>query len=463
MKPSADRLPPPERGRSWRVTRWEVWQLPAPAVALIAGIQALAVLLVGAQSLTLRPTAADLWLTAGLALVGVGHTEVARTVERLRRRVADTTYYDLSSVWTFAAALLLPAPLTAAVVVALYLHLYVRVWRSARTSGPHRNLYTAAAVVLAAQAAHGVVAVLGGPASWLDGPVGLAVLVLAVLAYAVTNSVLVVLVIALSGTGGAPADPVPSGGRARLRTLLGQTDDLVLEVATLCLGAMTAVALTRNPWLVVLVLVPLPVLHRADIARQLEQRAATDGKTGLLNAAAWHDQAERALQRAQRQGGAAGVLILDLDHFKSVNDTYGHLAGDQVLKAVAGTLRTEVREGDVVGRFGGEEFVVLVRDLELTAAGRRQLEAVAERIRARVEELAVDMPTPDGPLTVRNLSISVGGVFQLGRTSTLQQVLGAADAALYTAKREGRNLVRFGPPLGPAVPAAPPVPGPAGG
>jgi diguanylate cyclase (GGDEF)-like protein len=148
------------------------------------------------------------------------------------------------------------------------------------------------------------------------------------------------------------------------------------------------------------------------------------------------------------------VLILDLDHFKSVNDTYGHLAGDEVLAAVAEALRAEVREGDVVGRFGGEEFVVLLRDLELTSAGLQQMEAVAERIRARVAELGVVVNTPDGPLTIDGLSTSVGAVFDLGRTCTLQQVLGAADAALYSAKRDGRNIVKFGPP-GTPMPALP--------
>ena len=130
---------------------------------------------------------------------------------------------------------------------------------------------------------------------------------------------------------------------------------------------------------------------------------------------------------------------------------------------MAAALRTEVRENDEVGRFGGEEFVVLVRDLELTGAGRRQLAAVAERIRARIEQMAVEVHTPDGPLTIRNLSISVGGVFHLGRTSTLQQVLGAADAALYAAKRDGRNLVRFGSSAGLTVPSPPSVSGPAPG
>jgi diguanylate cyclase (GGDEF)-like protein len=433
-----------------------VWQGSSRVVTAILLVEGVAVLLVGVQAASLRPQLRELGLTGALALLGIVHTEVAGTVERMRRRVSGTSYYDLSSVWTFAAALLLPPPLTAAVIIALYLHLWVRVWRPAK-SLLYRNVYTTAVVVLAAQAAHGVIAGFAGPRSWTAGLTGLGVLVLAVLTYAVVNNALVTAAIALH------AGPPPAGRVARVRQLLGESDDIVLELATLSLGALTAIALTINAWLVLLVMLPLLVLHRADMARQLEQRAAMDGKTGLLNAAAWHEQAERALHRAQRNGGAAGVLILDLDHFKSVNDTYGHLAGDEVLVAVAATLRTEVREGDVVGRFGGEEFVVLLRDLELSSAGRRQMEAVAERIRACIAQLSVAVQTPDGPLTIGNLSTSVGGVFHLGRTSTLQQVLGAADAALYTAKREGRNLVRFGSSGGVSASLPPTLPGPATG
>jgi diguanylate cyclase (GGDEF)-like protein len=446
---SPERSPARRPARSWEVTRWEVWRRRSSVVAAVLVVDALAIALVAAQVPGLRPTPRDLLLSGLLALFGIVHTEIATGVERIRRRVADTSYYDLSSVWTFAAALLVPPPLAAGVVVAVYLHLWFRVWRPAKKV-LFRNLYTAAAVVLAAQAAHVVATHTGGVAGWAAGPAGLLAVVPAVLAYFVVNIALVTGAIALD------AEPVPAGRRPRLRTLLGHVDDNVLEAATLCLGALTAVALTVNAWLVLLVLLPLLVLHRAVVARQLEQRAATDGKTGLLNAAAWHEKARRALDRAHRHGGAAGVLILDLDHFKAVNDTHGHLAGDEVLLAVAETLRHEVRENDVVGRFGGEEFVVLVRDLPLTAAGRQQLERVAERIRSRVAQLAVAVDTPDGPLTITGLSTSVGAVFHLGRTGTLEQVLGAADAALYAAKRDGRNRVRFGR-LGSVVPALPPV------
>ena len=424
--------------RPWGITHWEVWRLRGRVIAVVLLVDGLALLLAGVQLATISVEGRDIRLAGLLALLGIVHTEVAGTVERMRRRVSDTSYYDLSSVWTFAAALLLPPLLAAAVVVAVYLHLWVRVWRPAKRP-LYKNVYTVAAVVLAARAAHAVVAGRGGLPTWTDGAAGVGLLVLAVLAYAVVNNALIIGVIALE------SDELPAGGRARGRYLLGQLDDVALEVATLSLGAITAVVAELDSWLVVFVLVPLLVLHRADVARQLERRADTDGKTGLLNAAAWHEKAERALRRAQRQGNAAGVLILDLDHFKEVNDSYGHLAGDEVLVAVAAALRKELREGDVVGRFGGEEFVVLLRDLELTSAGRRQMEGVAERIRARIEQLGVAVPTPDGPLTITGLSTSVGGVFHLGRTCSLQQVLSAADAALYAAKRDGRNLVRFGP------------------
>ena len=385
--------------RPWQIARWELWRLPGRVVIAALLVNGLAVLLVASQAVALRPTARDLVLTAVLVLFGIVHTEVVNRVERLRRRVTHTSYYDLSSVWTFASAVLLPLPLAAVVVAAVYLHLWVRVWRPARSLA-YRTLYTTAAVVIAVQAAHAAVAAGGGPSTWTTGARGLGELAAAVLAYAAVNTLLVVGVIALD------PGPLPPGWRARVLHFLGPADDLVLEVATLSLGALTAMALDRNPWLVVLVLLPLVVLHRAVVTRHLEQRAATDVKTGLLNAASWHEKAERALRSAQRHGGAAGLLILDLDHFKAVNDTYGHLAGDDVLVAVAATLRAEVRERDVVGRFGGEEFVVLVRDLPLTSGGRRQLERVAERIRARVAQLVVAVSTPDGPLTVSGLTTS---------------------------------------------------------
>jgi diguanylate cyclase (GGDEF)-like protein len=381
-----------------------------------------------------------LLLAGMLCVFGVVHTEIAVRVERIRRRISVTAHVDLSSVWTFAAALLLPAALAAGVAVVVFSHLW---WRSWRPRVPvYRHVFSTATIVLACLA---VSAVMPADRSGID----LLSIVLAVLVYSTVNSALIAGAIAVSS-----AQP-------DLSTALGRWDDNVLEIATLSLGALTAVVLSINPVLVLFVFPPLLVLHRAVLVRHLEEAASTDSKTGLLNAAAWMVQAERVLRKSLRRGAPCGVLVLDLDHFKLVNDTHGHIAGDHVLSAIADTLRAEVRERDIVGRFGGEEFVVLLGGLGEGGAG--ELEAVAERIRHRVAGLTVEIPTADGPLTVSGLSVSIGGAVSPTEDVELRSVLQVADTALYAAKRAGRNLVRLGRALPTPPPTATPAPPAAAG
>ncbi|MCW2721273.1 MAG: diguanylate cyclase [Pseudonocardia sp.] len=406
--------------------------LPVPALVGVVVVEVAAVGIV-ASTVTSAPRLPDMLLGAFLAVLSVVHTELATGIERIRRRTAQTSYFDLSSVWTFAAALLLPPLLAAAVVVAVYAHLWQRVWRPADVP-LYRHVYTTATVVLAATAAHTVVRQAGGLPSGPSDVAGVVGIVAAVLAYVAVNTVLVAAAIALSGAGSTARD------------LFGRWDDNALEVATLCMGALAAVALGAAPGLVALALPPILVLHRAVLVRQLEEVASTDGKTGLLNAAAWQTQAARTVRRAQRVGSGAAVMILDLDHFKTVNDVHGHLAGDDVLAAVAAELQAGVREHDLVGRFGGEEFVVLLPDLPPGAGARDELHAVAERLRRRVSQLDVPVETTEGLVTITGLSISVGGACVPADGATLEQVLKAADASLYAAKRSGRNLVRIAGP-----------------
>ena len=371
---------------------------------------------------------------ATLCLFGMVHSEIALRVERVRRRVNETLHVDLSSVWTFAGAVLLPPALAACVAAIVFTHLW---WRSWRPRVPvYRHVFSTATIVLSCLAAAAIAGVnRDGGAVFQGNGSGVVLLVVAILAYTTVNSALVAGAIAVSS-------PQPDIGK-----VLGRWDDNLLEFATLSLGAITAIALAINPLLVAFVLPPLLVLHRAVLVKHLEEAANTDGKTGLLNAAAWHVQAERALQRSKRRDGPPGVLVLDLDHFKAVNDTHGHLAGDQVLSAVAGVLRDEVRERDLVGRFGGEEFVVMLAGLG--GRGPAELETVAERIRRRVADLRVEIPTPDGPLTVRGLSVSVGCAVMPESGADLRDLLEVADRALYAAKGAGRNAVRMGNPTSP--------------
>jgi diguanylate cyclase (GGDEF)-like protein len=259
-------------------------------------------------------------------------------------------------------------------------------------------------------------------------------IVLALLAYVVVNSALVAAAIMMSA-------PEPDVAAA-----VGEWDDNALEFATLCLGALTAVGLVVNPYLALFALPAVLLLHRAVLARHLERAAITDHKTGLLTAAAWHTRAERELARPAAAPSA--VLVIDLDHFKQVNDRHGHLAGDSVLVAVAAGLRAEVRDQDLVGRFGGEEFVVLLAGVDVTEVGTDGSEgsnvlAIAERMRAGVAALRVEIPTPDGPLQITGLTASIGAAIHPRHGADVGALVHAADAALYAAKRAGRNTVRL--------------------
>jgi diguanylate cyclase (GGDEF)-like protein len=422
---------------AWAIRRWPLWELSHRLTLSVLLVEATAIGLVIAVSVRM-PVPHTLQLLQAAVLVGLGilHTEIAIGVERIRRRVMVGNHANLSSVWTFAGALVLPPVCAAAVAVAVHLHVWVR---TGRPRVPlYRSVYSAATIVLACLGA-AVVGFLGSGPEPLAAA-GIPGITLALLVYTTINTGLVAGAIAMSA-------PQPD-----LARVLGRWDDNLLEFATLSLGALTAVALVVNPWLVLLALPPLVVLHRAVLVRHLEEAASIDGKTGLLNAVAWHAQAERLLQRDSPADGPRGVLVLDLDHFKAVNDTHGHLAGDQVLAAVAGAVRAEVRERDLVGRFGGEEFVVLLAGPAAGAVG--ELEAVAERIRGRVATLRVEIPTPDGPLTVSGLTVSIGVAVAPAEGADLRTLLQIADTALYAAKRAGRNVVRMGTPPGSVPPVA---------
>ncbi len=424
--------------RAWEIRRWPLWELPHRLALSVLVVEAATIgVVIAAAARMPVPGTLALLQAALLAGLGILHTETAIGAERLRRRVMVGNHANLSSVWTFAGALVLPPVCAAAVAVVVHLH----VW--ARTGRPrvalYRSVYSAATIVLACLGAAAVVRFLGSGPEPLAAA-GVPGIALALLVYTTINTGLVAGAIAMSA-------PQPD-----LVRVLGRWDDNLLEFATLSLGALTAVALVVNPWLVLLALPPLVVLHRAVLVRHLEEAANIDGKTGLLNAVAWHAKAERLLQRSSPADGPRGVLVLDLDHFKAVNDTHGHLAGDQVLAAVAGAVRAEVREGDLVGRFGGEEFVVLLAGR--AAGDPAELESVAERIRSRVARLRVEIPTPDGPLTVSGLTVSIGVAVAPAEGADLRTLLQIADTALYAAKRAGRNVVRVGTPPGSVSPVA---------
>jgi len=172
--------------------------------------------------------------------------------------------------------------------------------------------------------------------------------------------------------------------------------------------------------------------------KQLVSRTRIDPKTGLLNAAAWEREADAAITRAGPTGAPLAVAIVDIDHFKAVNDSHGHLVGDKVLRAVSDRFTQMTRPDDLVGRFGGEEFVLLLLDSGTGIAYR-----IAERLRLSFANAPITVDAPGAGVTVTiPLTVSIG-VATLNDTTdrTLTDLMAAADAALYRAKREGRNRV----------------------
>jgi diguanylate cyclase (GGDEF)-like protein len=163
---------------------------------------------------------------------------------------------------------------------------------------------------------------------------------------------------------------------------------------------------------------------------RVEILARSDFLTSLNNRRAFYESGEKELRYAQRYGHTTCLTMLDIDHFKSINDRFGHAAGDAVLRAVAALIREQLRSTDIAGRLGGEEFAVLLPEVTLDLAHE-----IAERLRAAIEQKEVEhVPAP-----IR-LTASLG-VVEIGNGESLEQAIARADAALYAAKHAGRNRV----------------------
>ncbi len=201
-----------------------------------------------------------------------------------------------------------------------------------------------------------------------------------------------------------------------------------MNVSLLCLEAAGA-----GGWTTAMSAIALAV-RRSRQCVVLRERARIDGCTGLLTKAEWRREAEAELGRTRRTAASVAVAMIDIDHFKHVNDRYGHLAGDRVLSSVAATIRSELRGYDLAGRFGGDEIVVLFPGTTAMAAAH-----IAERLCARIASADIEIGRDVG-VTV---TVSVGIRELRDDDSSLDDVLASADSGLYESKRSGRCQVRL--------------------
>lgn len=213
------------------------------------------------------------------------------------------------------------------------------------------------------------------------------------------------------------ADGRIDGFETRLR-LAGVARDVLLSATTAEIDGVAAVLVALTD-----------ITERKEMEAHLERLASTDPLTGLVNRAHFFALAKGEIRRARRYGRPLAVIMADIDHFKRINDTYGHREGDRALASFADLCRKLVRAEDTVARLGGEEFGLLLPETDAA-----QAVAVANRLRAAVEELHLGgLPAP--------ITISIGISQFLAAENTVDAALSRADQALYAAKRSGRNRV----------------------
>jgi diguanylate cyclase (GGDEF)-like protein len=417
------------RGGGFR--SWSIWELPRWLVTYIFVVTSVYAVAIAAAAVTTRTSTRDLVLCAALMLCTVATVELTR-----RAGESAGLTRDVYAVWELPLAILLP-PLYALTVPIFRLAL--NQWRIRQVS-VHRRVFSAAIVGLsygsaslafhAMDAGRGAVfivtpahtSLLAHASTWL-----LAVALAAFVQWCV-NTVLLVPAV----KGSEPTAPI--------RDLVFAAERLHNDIAEFCVAVLVTLGIAVTPITILLAFPLVTVLQRSFRHAQLVNASRIDSKTGLLNAGTWEREAASEVARAIRTRSPLAVALIDIDHFKAVNDAHGHLVGDRALKAISTTLTVFLREYDLVGRFGGEEFALILPQTRAVDAYR-----IAERIRAYIAGMLIDTGGEPGEdhvsVTVSIGVAALGARWDTSAASHLTDLLAAADVALYRAKRDGRDQV----------------------
>jgi diguanylate cyclase (GGDEF)-like protein len=393
-----------------RLKSWKLWEERALVAGYVVALCAAWTVALVAGVLT-TSAQRDHLLTFAL-LLGCG--SIALEATRRQGEPAGIMAKDLLSAWYLPIACILPPVYSLLAPIVFMAQTQFRI----RRAPVYRRAFSVACIGLAnwlaATGFHAVAATWSpdlapGPAAlvWTAGALAFAVLALFV------NSVLVAIAVKASSP------------EQTLRGELFNSTTLVIDWGEVCIGVILALLCSLNPLLALVALTPVVLLQRGLLHDQLSAAARLDSKTALLNAPSWEREANSEITRAVRTRTALSVLLLDLDHFKQVNDFFGHMVGDDVIRAVAGVLRVQTREYDLCARFGGDEFAVLLPQSDAEEAGR-----TAERIQRHISGLGV----PAGETFVA-VSASIGVAELTSPDQDVTDLLAAADVELYKAKR----------------------------
>jgi diguanylate cyclase (GGDEF)-like protein len=421
--------------RSLTVTKWAWWELPVVLRLYVAAVATAAAVVIGVEVALADWRALDL---AKFLLLGCCAVISVASTPRIAYSSAGVTR-DFTTVWVLPIAIVLP-PVYAA-IVPIPMFLVMRLW--VHRGVVHRTVFTAASISLTYVAASHVFRLF--PPSFAGSHVGSGL-------HAFTWAVAVTACEILGGriqhifvaTAVKLTNP-----RARIWAAQFKREALHGLFVVLDLSVLITLAVGMSPALVLLALPTVLLVRRFMVHPVLVAQSRVDSKTGLLNVSTWEREAEVELSRAVRTRNPVALAILDIDHFKRVNDTYGHLVGDRVLRAVAHGIQGQSRDYDKAGRFGGEEFVLLLAQAAEDDACR-----IAERLRTHIGDLVVPIDDrPEAPCVRVTVSIGVSAMEQ-DEPRELTDLLAAADSALYRAKEAGRNRVCIAAPVMPGQLAA---------
>ncbi len=409
--------------RTTAVRRWPIWTLPRWLVVFVLLVIAVDLAAIGVAASVTTFRAHD------LALFGLLLACTAASVELSRKSGEQGgVVKDVQGVWELPVAILLP-PLYALLAPIVRIGLVqLRVRR-----GPlHRRVFSAAAIGLSYGAAsvtfHGLSGMLasttGGTLS--RGLVWTLLVAVTVLVRTILNKAMIMTAVKLTNPAARP-----------LKEVFGR-ESLYNDGAETCISVLVTYGVAGNIFLAPIALPVVTLLQRSLRHAQLVNDSRTDSKTGLLNAATWELESTAEVARAVRTKTPLAIALLDIDKFKGINDTYGHMVGDQVIKEIARTLNSLLRDYDLAGRFGGEEFSLLLPQTRAVDAFR-----IAERVRANIAGLSVIAPGATGGERVQ-VTVSIGvAALDSGSKREYADLMAAADAALYRAKAGGRDQVQM--------------------
>jgi diguanylate cyclase (GGDEF)-like protein/putative nucleotidyltransferase with HDIG domain len=280
------------------------------------------------------------------------------------------------------------------------------------------QLFNMTCYVLVMYVAHLIFAAIN-PGEQMNSAIAVLALSLAMAAFTVLNHLLVGVIVWLAR------------GESFQKSGVFDLLPLMIDMTLLSLGGSMVIVWNHNPYALALFSLPLYLIYSTLRVPSLERQTETDSKTGLFNHGYFMQQVENELRRASRFDRPLTIIMADLDLLRNINNTYGHLAGDEVLVAIAAIFKQAVREYDVVARFGGEEFAILMPETSAEQAFER-----GEKIRQTIEQTQFAISTSVTPISV-TVSMGIAGRERFDQPA--QEIIHNADTALYHSKLRGRN------------------------